>query len=124
MTLRIFESTYRELPCMKAVATINRSKKLGISKRVQKTWRAVGEVFKVRRDEVEKAFISQAVRWEKQALERLKNGEQPELKQEEIFIPAQTPTPSDVDQPFPHLESPAQSSSANPTSPAAPPVCG
>lgn len=86
MTLHIFESTWRDFPCIKGLAVINASKKLGIPRRFQKSWIARGEVFAVKREEVETAFKAQADRWERQTLERIKNGEAPELRQEEIKV--------------------------------------
>lgn len=86
MTFRIFETTWRGHPCLKGLAVINPSKKLGIEKRIQRSWIARGEIFAVKREEVEKAFTAQALRWEQQTMERIKSGEQPELKQEEIKV--------------------------------------
>lgn len=85
MTIQIFESTFREMPCWKCVVRLS-YKKSDQTRKVQKTYRAVGEVFRVEKDQVEKAFRAQAERWKEQTLERLKNGLPPELKQEEIEV--------------------------------------
>ncbi len=83
MTLHILEATYRDLPCYKCVVRMT-YKKDDQTRRIQKTWRAVGEVFKVKREEVESSFRAEAKRWEAQTLERLKNGGQPDLRQVEM----------------------------------------
>lgn len=85
MTIQIFESTFREMPCWKCVVRLS-YKKDDQTRKVQKTYRAVGEVFRVEKSQVEKAFRAQAARWERETLERLKNGLPPELKQEEIEV--------------------------------------
>lgn len=85
MTLHIFESTYRDKPCMKCVVRLS-YKKDDKTRRCQKTYRAVGEVFKVRLEEVEVGFRAAAKRWEIETLDRIKNGQPPELTQEEISM--------------------------------------
>lgn len=85
MTIQIFESTFREMPCWRCVLRLY-YKKDGRAFKVQKTYRAVGEMFRVDKNQVEKAFRAQAERWKEQTLERLKNGLPPELKQEEIEL--------------------------------------
>jgi hypothetical protein len=113
MKLHIFESTYRDIPCWKAVGIINRSKKLGITKRIQKTWRAVGE-HHISLHEVEMAFRANAKRWEARTLELLKAGKSPDLRQEEIVMPAQTATPGAAHPP-PSSASASQSSEPTPS---------
>lgn len=85
MTIHIFESTYRNLPCWKCVVRLS-YKKDDKKFKVQKTYRAVGEVFRVDAGQVDKSFRAAAARWEQQTLDRIKNGQQPELRQEEIEI--------------------------------------
>lgn len=83
MKLHISESTWREMPCIRGVAKLS-YKRDGKTRHIQKTWIARGELFVVKREEVEVTFKAQAARWEQQTLERLKNGEKPDLTQVEL----------------------------------------
>jgi len=85
MTLRIFESTYRDYPCWKCVVRMS-YKKDDKTLKIQKTWRAVGEFFSPSQAQVEPAFRAAAKRWHQETLSRLIMGKQPELRQEEIEI--------------------------------------
>jgi len=85
VNLKIFESTWHRYPCIKGVVKLA-YKKDDKRRSCQKTWIARGEVFAVKFEEVEAAFKAQAARWEKETLERIKNGEPPQLKQEEIEV--------------------------------------
>lgn len=86
VTVEPYQSISTQYRYVRCVAVIPKSKKLGVPRRYQKTWkvRTVAPEFSC--EEMKVSFMAHAKRWEQQTLERLKNGLPPELKQEEIEV--------------------------------------
>lgn len=75
----------RGLRCVRFVAVINKSKKLGITKRYQKTWSCKTVAPEYTLEEMKSSFEANAKRWEEKVMGRIKNGEAVEVKQVEIL---------------------------------------
>lgn len=86
VTVEPYQSPSTQYRYVKCVAVLNKSEKLGIPRRYQKTWKVRTVAPEFSTDEMKSSFMAHAKRWEQQTLERLKNGQPPELKQEEIEV--------------------------------------
>ena len=71
MKLHIFESTYYGLRAVTALAVINKSVKLGIPRRYQKSWtmKTVAPEFTIQ--EMKSSIEAEAKRWESKTLARI-----------------------------------------------------
>lgn len=78
---------FHDKGCARFVAVINRSAKLGIPRRYQKTWRTPYDKERCQYDESQLSamFLTAAKRWEEATLNRIKNGEVVEPEQVEAF---------------------------------------
>lgn len=72
MKVYIFESTYHDLRCVRALAIIGKSKKKGIPRKFQKTWSltTVAPQFTIK--ELRPSIEAEAKRWEQTVLARIK----------------------------------------------------
>lgn len=84
-SVKPFQSDATQLRYVKCVAIIPKSAKLGVPRRFQKTWKVRTVAPEFAAEEMKPSFLKVAKRWEQQTLERIKNGEQPDLKQEKML---------------------------------------
>ena len=72
MKLHIFESTYHDLRCVKALAIIPKSKKLGVPRKFQRTWsmKTVAPQFTIQ--EMKVGIEAEAKRWEAKVMDKIK----------------------------------------------------